>query len=192
MRRFLCSRLDYTLVTNLDDIMTKAKEQAMPTSLILNDLELKPYLYKDNQDFNGRLKIDARLILSTEEYSKIGKLPEIVKVTRFGIDETPIAMELTENAWSRLGDKIKEDISLEEYNKDEIYRSLWAVPLRNSRKLLIEQSIIIDKLLIALVSNGLIDETKMQEIKTGISRERVLEVERSFNYSEADIDRFEF
>jgi hypothetical protein len=192
LRRFLCSRLDYTLVTNLDDIMTKAKERAMPTSLILNDLELKPYLYKEDQDFNGRLRIDARLILSTEEYSKIGKLPEIVKVTRFGIDETPIAMELTENAWSRLGDKIKDDISLEEYNEDEIDRSLWAVNLRNSRKLLIEQSIIIDKLLITLVSNGLIDEIKMQEIKTGISREKVLEVERGFNYSEADIDRFEF
>lgn len=78
-----------------------------PESLILGDLELKPYQYKEWLDLDDYLTIAARILLSEDQYVALGKLKNPIKVIRHGIDEEPRKMDLVETAWSKDNGKSK-------------------------------------------------------------------------------------
>ena len=76
------------------------EEYTRPKSLILDDLELIPSQYEESRDLDDRLTIRARVVLSKEQYLRLGKLLGIVKVVRHDIDIEPRKMKLSEIAWS--------------------------------------------------------------------------------------------
>jgi hypothetical protein len=160
-----------------------------PTSLKLDDLELRPYQYKQTLYSNKRLQIYARFILSKEEYSKIGELPRVIKVIRNGIDVVPKEMKLTEMAWSEYADKIKEEIHFSEM---EPGNKLPLVSLSNLFSLATEQSILIDELLNMLVSNGVIENETVNKMKAKIDDKTVGEKRREFSRLKTDLDEFDF
>lgn len=169
--------------------MVDEKVRIKPTSLILNNLELTPYQYKEQVNSNGALTIKARINLSEEEYSDLGELREIIKVVRRGIDEEPREMELREIAWSEIKNKIKEEIWL--FDKEEDKKSLpWMGYIGYSLKVVAEQSLVIDGLLDALVSEGILKEEKVKEIKAKNTKDSNWRKRREFYRSPIDLDEY--
>lgn len=164
------------------------EESTTPDRLILDGLELMPYQYIEEYDRDDRLIIRARFTLSKEQYSHLGGLPNVVTVIRRGIDEEPRKMELSEIAWSERGNEIKEQIFLCDKDEDNYPNPLLL--LENAVSLTVKQSIIIDELLNALVSNSVISGEQAHEIKANATNERILEGERELNRIKDDLDEY--
>lgn len=157
--------------------------------MVLDNLELRPYQYEEDLDYDKSLRITARILLSEEQYSELGKLPRIVKVIRKGIDNDQREMELIEFAWSKSNNEIKEKIGL--YDKKEKRRLPMAVWSNNLMKLVAEQHLMIEGLLTILASDGVLEEGKINEIKKNITEERIWEKRRELNHLNADLDEYE-
>lgn len=159
-----------------------------PTSLVLNDLELVPYQYREYLDSNDSLAIVARVILSEELYSNLGKLPEYVQVIRRGIDEKPREMELIETHWSKAGDEIKEQIRL--YDKEEVPELPVLGWVFGEATEVAIQSLILNGLVDILISNGVLEKEKLDEMKAKITEQKIWDKKREFNRLKIDLDRF--
>jgi hypothetical protein len=147
------------LVIYLEEDMTE--KRTTPPNLKLNDLQITPYQYEESIDLDDSLSIRARIILSKEQYSALGKLSETVSVVRQGIDEDPREMEISEIAWSEHGDEINEEILLHDTEGKIVSPFLM---IENSISLIIKQNIIIDELLNLLVSNNIIRTEQINEV----------------------------
>jgi len=171
-------------------LMEEKAENSEPKSLIINDLELKPYQYEEFLYPNGSIRIKARIMLSESQYNDIGKFQKYVRVIRQDIDDKPREMKLSETAWSKQGGKIKEQIMLvDEKEKDEI--GLVDPLLKNLEILLAEQSLLIEELSTMLVSEGILSQEKIKEFKMKITEERVRNKRRDLRCSLRDLDEFE-
>jgi hypothetical protein len=168
--------------------MADEKKTIKPTSLILDDLELKPYQYTEHADYDNNITIAARVVLSEEQYNALGKLPIFIKVTRTGIDEEPREMELAELAWSKNGNEVKEEIRL--FDKEKTPELPFLVWQRNLSRLAAEHSLILDELLAALTSNNIIGKENIREIRSSITDERVWEKQRELNRVKVDLGEF--
>jgi hypothetical protein len=157
--------------------------------LTLDGLELKPYQYKEMPYSDKRLEIHARFILSKDEYSNIGKLPRVIKVIRTGFDDEPNEMQFIEIAWSEFGDKIKEEIH---FSEKELGNRLPLVTLANLYSLATEQKILLDEVLNLLVSNGVIRNEMLNELKTKIDDNIVEEKKRELRHLKKDLDEYDF
>jgi hypothetical protein len=160
-----------------------------PKILIVDNLELEPYQYTESLGFDKSLTINARVVLSEVEYAEIGKIQGYAKVTRQGIDNEPREMELAEIAWSKEGDRIKEEVMLEDKTENE--RIGAGDFFRNFAVLVTKQSLLIDELLNVLESEGILKDEKIKEIKTSITEERIWNKRRELNHSARDLDEFE-
>lgn len=169
--------------------MMKDVKEIKPESLILNDLELKPYQYKEFLGADKSLMIDARIVLTEDQYAEIGRFKKYVMVVRKNIDEKPREMNFFEAAWSREGDEIKEQITLFD-RKEREKISPFGPWLKNLKILAIKQSLIIEDLSNILVSKGIIDEEKIKEIVTNITEERIRDKDRELNRLPRDLDEF--
>lgn len=171
--------------------MADEKTQIKPASLILNDLELKPYQYHENISYDGTLTITARVILTEPQYVALGTMLDSINVVRVGVDERPRKMRLNEVAWYKKNQEIKEEIQLFD-KEDEI--KLPSIPWLNGlSELAAKQSLIIDELLNLLVSKGVIDDTGLMGIQSKITDEHVWNKRREFNrISRRDLDEYKF
>jgi len=129
-----------------------------------------------------------RANLSREQYSELGKLPNIVKVIRKGIDNAPREMELDEVAWSRISDEIKEEIWL--YDKEDVREVPSMGWIGRGMRRVAEHDLIIKDLLDILVSEGIIKEKKIKEMKAKITKERQWEKRREFRQLDGDLDDY--
>jgi hypothetical protein len=91
-------------------------EQLTIEKLIVGDIELEPYSYKEVFE-NGSLVIHARVLFTNEQKDALNKLkrdPErpYFPVVRQGIDNQPRLMRLGQTLWSRNDDEIKYQLVL--------------------------------------------------------------------------------
>lgn len=167
--------------------LTKERNYTKPTSLLLEDLELEPYQYREDTGYDESLTITVRVVLSEAQYAMLGTFPPFIKVVRGGIDEEPREMEIVEIAWSKSGNEIKEEICL--YDKSETP----SIPIMgwqfNLARLAARQSIILDGLINHLTTRKIIDEEAIHEIKSNISEGQIWEKQRELNHVK-DLDIF--
>jgi hypothetical protein len=161
-----------------------------PTSLILDNLELKPYQYIERMNFDDTLSIRARVILSDAQYSDLGKIHGSVKVIRRGIDDKPREMELQEIAWSKRNGELKEEIWLSDKKETKSTPPIGWVG--NLAFVVAEHDLILEELLNTLVSEGVTSEGKIKEIGDKITRERNWTKRREFNRLRLGTDLDEF
>ena len=164
------------------------KNYPKPSSLILNNLELIPYQYREDLGYDKSLTIAARMVMSEKQYAELGKLPNHIEVLRGGIDKEPKEMDLVELAWSKSNNEIKVEIRL--FDKEDKASLPCIVWQDNSARLAAEQSLIMDELLEILVSTGILEAEKINEIKSKITRDRVWEKRRELNRLRVDLDEF--
>jgi hypothetical protein len=139
-------------------------------------------------DFDKSLSIRARVVLSEAQYSDIGELPDIVKVIRHGIDETPRDMELYEIAWSNCDNEIKEELLLlDKETKNSLPRQCY---VGNSERELARQNLIINDLLDMLIAKDVLKGEQVEELKArSIGKGRWRRI-REFYRLSIDLDEY--
>lgn len=176
-------QVDYTL--ELEEI-----EEFKLAKLILDDLELTPYLYEENFDYNNDLTIEGRVLLSEAQFKKVKELMEKDSITiiRQGISERPRQMRLLIDAWSKNEKNIKLQFSLNDLKDDKKLNPLRF--LREAINLVIKQDQLIEQLANLLIQKGILKKEEYEGMKTGIP-ERNWEIELEFNRVK-DLDEWEF
>ena len=153
----------------------------------MGDLELKPYQYREDVGWNDSLTIAARIVLTEAQCVELGKLYDVIRVVRSGIDPEPREMILREIAWYKDNGEIKEEIWLFEKEEKE---DLPNISINNLERLVAGQSLIIDELLNILVSNNILEGKKVNELKAKITDDSVWEKRRELNRISVDLDEF--
>jgi hypothetical protein len=164
------------------------EEFIVPSAIEINDIVLIPLKYREDINLDECLSINIRVCLSEEQYANLGKLSNVVKVARRGIDDTPREMDLTELAWSKRGNEISEEILLRD--KDNELSSF--TNLDNSVALVVKQSMIIDELLKLLVSTNVLSQGQITDLMATITDENIKAKERELNRLENDLSEYNF
>lgn len=140
-------------------------EELKLNRLILDDLELIPYQYREDFDFNNLLSASARICISESQFKRIKELfdKESITITRIGISEIPKEMILEPVAWSRDEVGIKFQFNLFEQDNEKRLDPLR--PLWRSINLLVKQEQIIEHLALLLIKKHVMDEKEYAEIK---------------------------
>ena len=161
-------------------------EEIKLDKLILDDLELIPYKYREDFDYDESLSAEVRVLLSETQFKKVNELRErdSFTVIRVGINETPRQMYIVPSAWSRNEEGVKYQFSLydqKDINKISPYRTIW-----RAVDLVIEQDQILEQLANLLVQKGVLEKEEYEDIKTRIpKRNSNIELEL---YKEKDLD----
>lgn len=166
-------------------------EEIKLDKLILDDLELTPYQYRENIDLYDSLSIEARVRLSDAQFEKFKCLNEknfLLTVIRKGINETSKQMYLVPVGWSKDENGIKFQFDLYEPEK-----KLSAMPLRplwRAVDLIIKQDQIIEQLASLLIQKDIIKRIEYESIKARIPEEN-WDIKQKI-YKEKDLDEWEF
>jgi hypothetical protein len=165
-------------------------EELKLDKLKLDDLELTPYLYREDIDSDDSLSAEGRVLLSESQFDSVKELiDKDITVIRKGISETPKQMYLGPSGWSKDETGIKLQFSLYDSKDDENelspYRPIW-----RAVDLIIKQSQIIEQLATLLIQKDIIKKEEFESIKAGIP-------ERNWNtkldlYKEKDLDEWKF
>ena len=165
-------------------------EEIKLNKLILDDLELIPYQYREDFDYDERLSAEVRVRLSEVQFKKVKELRErdSFTVIRVGINETPRQMCIMPSAWSRDEKGVKYQFAL--YDQKDIndinpYRIIW-----RAVDLVIEQDQLLEQLANLLIQKGVLEKEEYEGIKTGIPK-RNWDIELEL-YKEKDLDEWEF
>lgn len=142
-------------------------EEIKLDKLILDDLELTPYQYREKIDLYNSLSAEGRVLLSEAQFERVKELIEKdIIVIRKGISETPKQMYLLPAGWSKDEEGIKLQFRLNE-PKDENelnpFRTIW-----RAVDLIIEQDQIIEQLANLLIQKGIIKKIEYESIKARI------------------------
>ncbi len=165
-------------------------EEIKLNKLILNDLELIPYRYREDFDYDERLSAEVRVLLSEVQFKKVKELGErdSFTVIRVGINETPRQMYIMPSAWSRDEKGVKYQFALydqKDINEVSPYRTIW-----RAVDLVIEQDQLLEQLANLLIQKGALEKEEYEGIKTRIPK-RNLDIELEL-YKEKDLDEWEF
>ncbi len=165
-------------------------EEIKLDKLILDDLELIPYQYKEDFDSEEHLSAEVRVLLSEDQFKKVKELRErdSFTVIRVGINETPRQMHLRPNGWSKDERGIKCQFSLydpKDTNDLSPFRTIW-----RAVNLVIKQEQLIEQLANLLVQKDILTKEEYESIKAG-NPERNLDIEFEL-YQEKDLDEWEF
>ena len=165
-------------------------EEIKLNKLILDDLELTPYQYKEDFDCDESLSAEVRVLLSEAQFKKVKELRDrdSFTVIRIGINEIPRQMCIMPSAWSRDEKGIKYQFSLYDQKDDNtlsIYTTAWRVV-----DLVIKQDQIIEQLANLLIQKGVLKKEEYEGIKAAIPK-RNLDIELELR-QEKDLDEWEF
>jgi hypothetical protein len=164
-------------------------EEIKLEKLMLDDLELTPYRYREDINLDDSLSVDGRVLLSESQFERVKKLIEKdINVIRKGINETPKQMYLLPVGWSKDEKGIKLQFRLNELkdeNELDPFRTIW-----NAVNLIIKQYQIIEQLANLLIQKNIIKKDEFESIKVGIP-ERNWNVELDL-YKEKDLDEWKF
>jgi hypothetical protein len=184
LRKFNISNTSYSYSNNSDDTTysfeLSEEEELRINKLIINDIELIPYEYKET------LSDDAIIIYAKVAVSKeIAEHFELVQddedkyfsVIREGINENPIRMRFGMNIWSEHeSDVLKYRLVLveEKYDTTEESksRSLNYPVLENIQSMTLQHKTYIDLLSDLFIEKGLLSREEIEEIKEKAAAER--------------------
>jgi hypothetical protein len=167
--------------------------------LKVGNLELKPYLYKEEiykeVDGEEKLKIQAKVAVTEEEHNelkKIWKSKESFQVVRIGINEEPQNMEIEVDGWSKFNESYKHYLSLSEKKENEDNETKSPFPILGWVGATTDQTAtnieIIDGLFKILEQKGLLSSEEISQIRTS-AEERQLDRKYELHRFE-DIDKF--
>jgi hypothetical protein len=165
-------------------------EEIKLDKLMLNDLELTPYRYREDIGLDDSLSAEGRVLLSESQFDVFKKLiDKDITIIRKGISETPRQMDLALSGWSKDETGIKLQFSLYDSKDDENELS-WSRPIWSAVDLIIKQGQIIEQLANLLIQKDIIKKGEFESIKAGIP-------ERNWNrkldlYKEKDLDDWKF
>jgi hypothetical protein len=167
------------------------KEELNLEKLQLGDLEYDPYLYEEDIDDEGILRIRARVRLSSDELAKLHNLSwtkDYFPVIRRGINAEPQEMRFATTLWSEHDGKIKYQIRLIARAYDDSHKSmgLFQPEMQIMQRLLAENTESLLELLTVLKAKDVLTDTEYESIKNVAEGRLRLRIEKLSQVSDID------
>jgi len=145
----------------------KQHESLALEALVVGNIELKPYRYREEFGGDERLTIHACVALTENERAAIEALPGNFRVVRRGINDTAREMRFGQCIWSEAeGKTVKAELFLIDNDPDEPASALLEPMLSNLELLSIANNTAMRELLGALVEKGVLDQAAADGIQT--------------------------
>jgi len=159
-------------------------------NIVLNNLVLEPYRYKEHIDYDGLRSVSIRVHLSDAQFNEFKDILErgSFSILQKKIDYAPRPVMLSFDGWSKDESGVKCQITF--VDREEKHRIRPIDPLWNLVPLVIKQGQIIEQLSNLLIQKGILEEEEYRSIEGRIP-EKNMDKEKEIYYVK-DLDEYEF
>lgn len=171
-------------------LILRESEELSLRALLLDDLELHPYEYREETPGDG-LKIRAKVVGTEEEVLRLRQLVterDSFAVVRLGIQDEPRRMRLRVEEWSQFEDRVKYRIVLSDVGlEDELDEGFEGVENESSRAALAFYADYLERLAEMLVRKGTLTREELRSLREAARAEPG--VNRHELWRVADVDQ---
>jgi hypothetical protein len=158
--------------------------------LLMADLEVKPYRYKEDFDQKGVLTIDCRVELSESDEKRLRNWPTYFLVVRKGINDSAREMRFGMLLWSKKesDDKYRMSVILVDkaYDKPPILRGFLEPQFTNQARRVAVSRLWLTALIDKLTSKGILTADEAEQIRTINEHDLKTEFNKLFSVDDLD------